>query len=137
MRVITTFKNLESTDALKDILEKKADKITKFIKNPTKVTFLLSLERAFHIVELTVLANRTKYFGKGKSKDMYSSVDQAVEKIETQLRKHKEKMTHHKNYEKSADGKLRNAKSIFDIEHLSKEKKSRKKVVKLSSVSTN
>jgi len=49
--------------------------------------------------------------GSAKSTDMYASIDQAVEKIEKQLKKHKQKLQQHKPNGVHAEG------SAVDIRH--------------------
>lgn len=89
------FKNLESTDAIKDYVEKKTEKFQKYITYPIEVHTILSVSRGEQVAEITVHAEYHDMVATAKSEDMYASIDQAVTKIETQMKKEREKRKGH------------------------------------------
>ncbi|HEY8463589.1 MAG TPA: ribosome-associated translation inhibitor RaiA [Bacillota bacterium] len=93
MLVTVNGKNIEVTDALREYAEKKVSKIVKFFeKSPLGAQVTLSTERGKHIVDLTIQVNGLLLRGEAKSNDMYGSIDEAVDKIERQVRKYKTKL---------------------------------------------
>ncbi len=89
------FKNIESTDAIKSYLEKKVAKFQKYITYPMEVHAILSVSRGEQVVELTCHAEYHDMVATAKSEDLYASIDQAVSKIETQMKKEREKRKGH------------------------------------------
>ena len=65
---------------------------------------MLHVENLDHHAEITVKAGRFLLRGTGRSQDMYASIDAAADRIERQLKKHKEKLTNHKANGHAATG---------------------------------
>lgn len=106
MQVIVKGKNIEVTDALRAYVEKKFKKLPKYIENANLIAEVIqSVERNWHIIEVTVDANGLLLRGEERSEDMYASVDKVVEKLEQQLKKHKDKLIE-KNREKESEGEI-------------------------------
>ena len=57
---------------------------------------MLHLENLSHHAEITMKAGPFSVRGRAKSEDMYASIDAAADKIERQLKKHKERVRNHK-----------------------------------------
>jgi putative sigma-54 modulation protein len=90
-----TFKNIESTEAIKAYVEKKTSKFEKYISYPMEIHAILSVSRGEHVVELTCHAEYHDMVATAKSDDLYASIDQAVVKIENQMKKEREKKKGH------------------------------------------
>ncbi|MBN2105928.1 MAG: ribosome-associated translation inhibitor RaiA [Deltaproteobacteria bacterium] len=102
MEITVTFRHLEPSDALKDYAMDKVSRIEKYLGNITEVHIILSHEKRAHIAEVIVHANRAKITAKEKHEDnMYASIDLVVDKIERQVKKHKDKITSHKEHKKA------------------------------------
>lgn len=86
-------KNLEITPALKDYVEKRLKKITKYFEKTGDIAVVLKVEKGHHQVEVTVPVNGILLRGEESTSDMYASIDQVMEKIEKQIEKHKTKLT--------------------------------------------
>lgn len=92
-----TFRNMESTEALRDHTVDKLDKLSKYtVKHPGSAHVILKVEGPRHMAEVTVNIKGGRYVGLGTSNDMYTSIDSAIHKIETQLSRKKERITHRK-----------------------------------------
>ena len=102
MTVRVRGKNLEVTPALKDYVEKKVETITKQFKTVGEITAVMRIERNKHIVEITVPASGILLRAQETTKDMYSSIDLVVEKIERQIHKYKTRLMKRK-YSNFAD----------------------------------
>lgn len=96
MQVNITFRNLDPTEALKAHVRDRVERVQRFIDRPTEAYAVLNLENLNHNAELTVKAGRFLLRGTARTGDMYASIDAAADKIERQLKKHKEKLLNHK-----------------------------------------
>ncbi len=96
MQVNITFRHLDPTDALKSHVRDRVAHVQKYIDRPSEAHAVLHVENLDHHAELTVKAGRFLLRGTAKSPDMYASIDAAADKIERQLKKHKEKLSSHK-----------------------------------------
>ena len=94
--ISVTFRHLEATTALRTYAEKKAAKIKKYFGDPNEVNVVLSLEKHRYTAEITLKAGRFTVNAKEETDDMYSAIDSAVDKIDRQMKKHKDKIKHHK-----------------------------------------
>jgi putative sigma-54 modulation protein len=56
---------------------------------------VVSIQRGRHFAEVTLKADRSELYSNATTKDMYSSVDEMITKIEHQIKKYKEKLTSH------------------------------------------
>src|SRR3974377_1203611 len=93
MVVTVNGKNVEVTEALKEYAEKKVSKIAKFFeKSPRGAQVTLSTERGKHIVDITIQVDGLLLRGEEKTNDMYASIDGAVDKIERQGIKYKNRI---------------------------------------------
>ena len=84
------------TPALRDYV---ADKFTRIIRHFDQlhgVTVTLSLEKLVHKAEATLhcAANKTIH-ADARAADMYAAIDVLTDKLDRQVKKHKEKLTSH------------------------------------------
>jgi putative sigma-54 modulation protein len=92
MQVNITFRHLDPTEALKAHVKDRVEHVQKYIDRPSEAHAVLHVENLHHHAEITVKAGRFLLRGTAKSQDMYASIDQATDKIEKQLKKHKQKI---------------------------------------------
>ena len=84
---------MEVTPALKDYVEKRVGKVTKYFDQVGEITVLLTVSKGRHIVEVTVpVEGGVLLRGEEATMDMYTSIDLVVEKLERQIHKHKTKL---------------------------------------------
>jgi putative sigma-54 modulation protein len=100
MQVNITFRHLESTEALKTHARGKVEHIQRYIDRPSEAHVVLYVENLEHHADINLKAGPFLLRGRAKSNDMYASIDAAAEKIERQLKKHKEKLKSHKVVER-------------------------------------
>ncbi|MCK4546260.1 MAG: ribosome-associated translation inhibitor RaiA, partial [Candidatus Eisenbacteria sp.] len=96
MQITTTARHFELTPALKDHIEERLSKLTKYFDQLIRSHVTLSVQKHEHMAEISLHGSNVDLNGRGKSEDMYVSVDLAVDKLERQLRKFKEKIRIHK-----------------------------------------
>jgi putative sigma-54 modulation protein len=95
MQCNITFRQLSATDALKSYAEEKVERVKKYLDRAGEAHVVLSLERHLHHADITIQSGAFLLRGREKSEDMYASIDLAMDKIERQLRRYKEKLKNH------------------------------------------
>ncbi|WP_026486321.1 ribosome hibernation-promoting factor, HPF/YfiA family [Caldanaerobius polysaccharolyticus] len=103
---ITGKNNLELTDALKNAVEKKLSIVDKFFEDDTDVNVVLSVVKNDQIVEVTIPYKGVIFRAEARSEDMYSTLDEVVEKLKKQWRKYKTKLEKRFNVKIPADLQL-------------------------------
>jgi putative sigma-54 modulation protein len=96
MQVNITFRHLDSTEALKSYAREKIEHIQRYVDRPTEAHVVLYVDNLEHHADINLQAGQFHLRGQAKSEDMYASIDAAADKIERQLKKHKEKLKNHK-----------------------------------------
>lgn len=89
MRFTITGKNITLTDALKNTVEKKLSKLDKYFNPNVEVHATLSVQKNNQIIEVTIPFNGIILRGEESTQDMYTSIDNVLEKLEKQIIKHK------------------------------------------------
>lgn len=92
MNIIISGKNIEVSDYLRNVVEKKAKKLGRYFKPDTEMHVMLSIEKSRHIAEVTILVDGIVLRGEEATGDMYSSIDVVLKKLERQMRKHRTKL---------------------------------------------
>ena len=92
MRVEIAGRHMEVTEALRTHVEQKLDKLRGHFDRVIDVEVVLIVEKHRHIAEITLHANGIRIHSAESSDDMYLSVDAAVEKLEKQIRKFKNRI---------------------------------------------
>ena len=105
MQVNITFRHLDPTEALKAHVRDRVEHVKRYIDRPSDAHAVLHVENLDHHAEITVKAGRFLLRGTGRSQDMYASIDAAADRIERQLKKHKEKLYSHKTNGHAAEWK--------------------------------
>ena len=111
MQVNITFRHLESTEALKAHARDKVEHIQRYIDRPSEAHVVLYVENLEHKADINLKAGHFLLRGRAKSNDMYASIDAAAERIERQVKKHKEKLKNHKAVERT------NGQRAVDVRH--------------------
>jgi putative sigma-54 modulation protein len=92
MKVNVIGKNMEITEALKNIIEKKISKFDRYFNPDVEAKTTLSVQKNRHTIEITIPFNGVILRAEEQNDDMYASLDLAVDKLERQIRKHKTKL---------------------------------------------
>ena len=85
MRISISGKNLEISDYMRDVAEKKLSKLDRYFPQDTEAQVTLSVEKNRHIAEVTIPHEGRIIRGEEVSSDMYASLDNLVEKLEKQI----------------------------------------------------
>ncbi len=92
MRISVTFRNKEGENWHREYIEEKLNKLKKYIDNPVEARVVLSVEKFRNVAEVNLMANGLNVNAKEEAKDMHLAIDDAIDKIERQLKKKKEKI---------------------------------------------
>jgi putative sigma-54 modulation protein len=95
MQVNLTGHHIEITPSLKDYINSKLERIERHFDNVTDVHCILTVEKLRHKAEATILVSGGKLFADSIEDDMYAAIDGLVDKLDRQIKKHKEKITDH------------------------------------------
>jgi len=109
MKVTVIAKNMELTDALKEIVQKKISKLEKYFEANVEARATLRVQKNRHTIEVTIPFNGAILRGEESTSDMYKSLDLVEEKLERQIRKQKTKLSRKNN------GSLRFAENNIDV----------------------
>ncbi len=96
MRVSVTFRHMDNSDALKKYAEDKIGRLKKYVYSPVDASVVLSVEKHRQIAEVVINAEKMTIKGREATENMYSAIDMVMEKIEKQIKKHKERLVSHK-----------------------------------------
>ena len=92
MKLSVRGKNLEVTVALREYIEKRLEKLSRYFETPVTVQVLLSLEKEERKVEVTCFVESVVLRGVESNLDMYAAIDLVVDKIIRQIHKHKTRL---------------------------------------------
>ena len=93
MNTNVSFRHMDSSPALRDYATGKLERVVdKYVNGRVDASVVLSVEKFRHIANFTVQIKNLTVKGDYSSEDMYSSIDLALDKIERQLRRHKDRL---------------------------------------------
>jgi len=94
MNIHVTFKQLDSSEQLKQYAVKRLEKLSKFIPNDENVEIFvtLSIDKFRHIADVNIRGKHLHVSALEKSDDMYASIDMVLDKLESQVKKQFEKL---------------------------------------------
>ena len=96
MKIISTFKQLEHTQALDEKIESKSQKLKKFFDGNFDVHWTCSVrDDGAHCAEIKLLGPSFEYHASAHSDQLYKTLDLAINKIEKQVYKKKDKWKNH------------------------------------------
>jgi putative sigma-54 modulation protein len=92
MKITVSGKNIDVTDALRDTVIKKISKLEKYFNPDVETQVTLSVQKSHHIIEVTIPFGGVILRGEESTDDMYASIDNVLDKLERQIRKHKTRL---------------------------------------------
>lgn len=94
--VSVTFRHLEATTSLREYAIEKVSRVKKYFDGKNEINVVLSSEKHRNTAEITIKADRININAKEETDDMYSAIDLAVDKVDRQMKKYKEKLKRRK-----------------------------------------
>lgn len=95
MQLNITGHHVEVTDSLRSYVSSKLARLERHFDHVTVIHCVLSVEKLRHRAEATVNITGGQLFADAVEEDMYAAIDALVDKLDRQIRKHKEKVTDH------------------------------------------
>ena len=92
MELKITAKNIKLTDAIKNYAQSRVDRLDKFFSEDAWAQIVLSVDKKINQrAELTIHGAKKKIASKAIKQDLYKAIEEAVSKVETQIKKKKAK----------------------------------------------
>ncbi len=88
--------HLDITEAIKQHSLEKLSKIKHHFDHLININMILEVQKDVQTAEATIHVSGADLFAKAQSNDMYISIDKMVNKLDAQIRKHKEKLNDHR-----------------------------------------
>ena len=93
MKVIISGRRTESTERLKELIEKKLTKLDKFFSDSSEAKVMITGEKGDRVVmEVTVFSDGMLYRAEETAADAYTAIDKIVTVIERQIRRNKTRL---------------------------------------------
>ncbi len=98
MQITVKGRHMGVSDALKAYCDEKAERLPRFLDRIQSIEFIVDGKDGLHSVEIIVHSAGTDPFvARLQHEDAYAAVDLLIDKIEEQLRRHKEKLRNRKH----------------------------------------
>ena len=91
MKLTLTGRKIEITDGIRNHFNDKMNKTIADLGGVADIHVAVSVEKHRHFAEIILKAKGFTLHSHEETNDLYASMDKALEKMEKQLRKHKEK----------------------------------------------
>jgi putative sigma-54 modulation protein len=95
MQLNLTGHHVEITEPMRDYVQSKMARIERHFDHVTVVHCILTVDKLRHRAEATVNLAGGQVFAEAIEENMYAAIDGMVDKLDRQVRKHKEKLTDH------------------------------------------
>lgn len=99
MKVTVNGRNVEVTAALKKYAKEKIGKFDKYAAGITEASVTLSVQKYMHKVEVILKAKKHQIQAEAVTEELYSAIDEVVDKLDKQVKKLKGKLTDHRKGE--------------------------------------
>jgi putative sigma-54 modulation protein len=95
MQIKVTGQQIEVTKALRDYVNEKIGRVSRHFEKTIEAHVVLGVEKLKHHAEATIKASQRTIHAEADGVDMYAAIDMLSDKLDTQVRKHKEKLKDH------------------------------------------
>ncbi len=93
MQINLSGHHVELTDALRDYVTSKFERIERHFERINTVQVILNVEKLKHIAEAKLNVSGGEVFANAEDTNMYAAIDALVDKLDRQIIKHKEKQS--------------------------------------------
>ena len=119
MSIDITGRHIEITEPIRKFATDRLDRLRGVIDAIQEVHFILTVEKhQRHIAELNIKTRRDFYHAEEVSTDMYTSIAAAVDKVEKQILKDKERLVARKRHNNSHKGEVITTTSVVEVEEI-------------------
>ena len=97
MQIDLTGHHVDITTPLRDYVNSKMERLERHFDHVNDIHVILSVEKLRHKAEATMRISGGSLFADATEEDMYAAIDALTDKLDRQVKKHKEKLTNHRN----------------------------------------
>jgi len=97
MNIQLTGHHIDITPPLRDYVNSKFERLERHFDIVKDVHVVLTVEKSRQKAEATIHINRGNVFADAQAEDMYAAIDALVDKLDRQIKKHKEKNTDYRS----------------------------------------
>ena len=95
MQINITGHHVDITPALRTYVEEKLERLERHFDNITNAHVILEIEKDRQKAEATIHISRGKVYADSEDENMYAAIDSLADKLDRQIKKHKEKLKDH------------------------------------------
>ena len=97
MQINITGHHVDVSPALRAYVTEKMQKLTRHFDQVNSISVILNVEKLQQQAEATVNAGGRTIFATETAMDMYASIDGLIDKLDRQVRRHKDRITNHQH----------------------------------------
>lgn len=86
MSINITFRHMEHTPALDQLIREKSEKFSKWVGTNAEIHWICWVEGVSQCAEVKVHRGQQEYFAKASSDDLYKTIDLVIQKVQNQIR---------------------------------------------------
>ena len=122
MQITITARHFDLTKAIRDAIESSCEKLSRYFDQIVNIHITLTLENSRNVVDMSLHASKFNLQAQAHGNDMYVTINDAVDNMEAQIKKLKDKVTDHKKKRLKEDPRF-----VYDnlYEHNASEKTKR------------
>ena len=95
MHINLTGHHVDITPALRSYVTSKFVRLKRHFENMTNIHVILSVEKERQKAEATIHVSRGNIYADSEDENMYAAIDSLTDKLDRQIKKHKEKLKDH------------------------------------------
>ncbi|MEE9574831.1 MAG: ribosome-associated translation inhibitor RaiA [Gammaproteobacteria bacterium] len=95
MQINITGHHVDITAALRAYVEEKFERLERHFDNMTNVHVILEVVKERQKAEATIHVSRGQVYADSEDENMYAAIDSLTDKLDRQIKKHKEKLKDH------------------------------------------
>jgi putative sigma-54 modulation protein len=85
MNISITFRQMETSDAIKKYVTTKVSRLQKLLQQPMTAKVTLTIQKQLHVAEVQISSGKKRSEAKEATEEMYASIDKVVDKLERQI----------------------------------------------------
>jgi putative sigma-54 modulation protein len=101
MELTITGRQVEVTAPMRDYVKSKFERISRHFDHLLSAHVILGVEKLDQVAEATLHITNKQLHAEAKGQDAYAAIDSLVDKLDGQIKKHKERLTDHHRGERA------------------------------------
>lgn len=97
MQISITARQCEISTGVRQFAQQRLEKLGKYASDIHGAHVVVTQEHGDHVAEITLRLNGTEFVTKQEASEAGAAIERATDRLEEQLRRHKEKRAEHKN----------------------------------------